>query len=156
RLLDVPYSVSLQPVPTSQLATLDITPQAMSALMSITAEPTGNPVKVGVPICDLVCALYGTIGALSALRVREETGRGQFIDVSLFESGVSLEVWEAGRYFATGEIPAPLGSPHQTAPPYEAIRAPDGFFTVGATTPRNWRSFRDVLDHPEGAIDERF
>src|SRR5205823_3836967 len=84
---------------------------------------------------DLVCALYGTIGALSALRVREETGRGQFIDVSLFESGVSLEVWEAGRYFATGEIPAPLGSAHQTAAPYQAIRAADGFFTVGSTTP---------------------
>jgi len=128
----------------------------MSGLMSITGEPNGNPVKVGVPICDLVCALYGTIGALSALRVREETGRGQFIDVSLFESGVSLEVWEAGRYFATGEIPAPLGSAHQTAAPYQAIRAADGFFTVGATTPRNWRSFCDVLDHPEWASEERF
>jgi formyl-CoA transferase len=124
--------------------------------MSITGEPNGNPVKVGVPICDLVCALYGTIGALSALRVREQTGRGQFIDVSLFESGVSLEVWEAGRYFATGEIPRPLGSAHQTAAPYQAVRAADGYFTVGATTPRNWRSFCDALGHPEWASEERF
>ena len=130
--------------------------QAMSGLMSITGEPNGNPVKVGVPICDLVCALYGTIGALSALRVREQTGRGQFIDVSLFESGVSLEVWEAGRYFATGEIPGPLGSAHQTSAPYQAIRAADGYFTVGATTPRNWRSFCDALGHPEWASEERF
>src|SRR5260370_403512 len=103
--------------PYSQLAGLDIMAQAMSGLMSITGEPDGNPVKVGVPICDLVCALYGTIGALAALRVREETGRGQFIDVSLFESGVSLEVWEAGRYFATGEVPKPLGSAHQVSEP---------------------------------------
>ena len=142
--------------PYSQLAGLDIMAQAMSGLMSITGEPDGDPVKVGVPICDLVCALYGTIGALAALRVRDQTGRGQFIDVSLFEAGVSLEVWEAGRYFATGEIPGPLGSAHQTAAPYQAVHAADGFFTVGATTPRNWRSFCDVLGHAEWADDERF
>ncbi len=142
--------------PYSQLAGLDIMAQAMSGLMSITGEPDGDPVKVGVPICDLVCALYGTVGALAALRVREQTGRGQFIDVSLFEAGVSLEVWEAGRYFATGEIPGPLGSAHQTAAPYQAVHAADGFFTVGATTPRNWRSFCEVLGHADWAGDERF
>lgn len=142
--------------PYSQLAGLDIMAQAMSGLMSITGETDGDPVKVGVPICDLVCALYGTIGALAALRVREKTGRGQFIDVSLFEAGVSLEVWEAGRYFATGEIPGPLGSAHQTAAPYQAVHAADGFFTVGATTPRNWRSFCEVLGHPEWANDGSF
>src|SRR5258707_6525153 len=142
--------------PYSQLAGLDIMAQAMSGLMSITGEPDGDPVKVGVPICDLVCALYGTIGALAALRVREQTGRGQFIDVSLFEAGVSLEVWEAGRYFATGEIPGALGSAHQTAAPYQAVHAADGFFTVGATTPRNWRAFCEVLGHPEWANDQRF
>src|SRR5437899_4804835 len=99
--------------------------QAMSGLMSITGEPDGGPIKVGVPICDLVCALYGTIGALAALRVREKTGRGQFVDVSLFESGVALAVWEAGRYFATGEIPGPLGSADQVAAPYQAAHALD-------------------------------
>src|SRR5438309_116384 len=156
RLVYVAASGWGQTGPYSQLAGLDIMAQAMSGLMSITGEPNGNPVKVGVPICDLVCALYGTIGALSALRVREETGRGQFIDVSLFESGVSLEVWEAGRYFATGEVPGPLGSAHQTSAPYQAVRAADGYFTVSATTPRNWRSFCDVLDHPEWASEERF
>jgi crotonobetainyl-CoA:carnitine CoA-transferase CaiB-like acyl-CoA transferase len=156
RLVYVAASGWGQTGPYSQLAGLDIMAQAMSGLMSITGEPNGNPIKVGVPICDLVCALYGAIGALSALRVREQTGRGQFIDVSLFESGVSLEVWEAGRYFATGEIPGPLGSAHQTAAPYQAVRAADGHFTVGATTPRNWGSFCEVLDHPEWASEERF
>jgi len=156
RLVYVAASGWGQTGPYSQLAGLDIMAQAMSGLMSITGEPDGNPVKVGVPICDLVCALYGTIGALAALRVRQETGHGQFIDVSLFEAGVSLEVWEAGRYFATGEVPGPLGSAHQTSAPYQAVRAADGYFTVGATTPRNWRSFCDVLDHPEWASEERF
>jgi len=156
RLVYVAASGWGQTGPYAQLPGLDIMAQAMSGLMSITGEPNGNPVKVGVPICDLVCALYGTIGALAALRVREKTGRGQFIDVSLFEAGVSLEVWEAGRYFATGEVPGPLGSAHQTAAPYQAIRAADGYLTVGATTPRNWRSFCEVLHHPEWAEEERF
>src|SRR5207244_11545835 len=81
RLIYVAASGWGQTGPYAQLAGLDIMAQAMSGLMSITGEPNGNPVKVGVPICDLVCALYGTIGAPSALRVPEETGRGQFIDV---------------------------------------------------------------------------
>ena len=156
RLIYVAASGWGQTGPYSQLAGLDIMAQAMSGLMSITGEPNGSPVKVGVPVCDLVCALYGTIGALAALRVREETGRGQFIDVSLFEAGVSLEVWEAGRYFATGEVPGPLGSAHQTGAPYQAIRASDGYFTVGATTPRNWRSFCEELEHPEWIDETRF
>ena len=156
RLVYVAASGWGQTGPYSQLAGLDIMAQAMSGLMSITGEPGGNPVKVGVPICDLVCGLYGTIGALAALRVREETGRGQYIDVSLFESGVSLEVWEAGRFFATGEVPKPLGSAHQVSAPYQAIRAADGYFTGGATSPRNWRSLCEVLGHPEWTDEERF
>jgi crotonobetainyl-CoA:carnitine CoA-transferase CaiB-like acyl-CoA transferase len=66
--------------------------------MSITGEPGGAPVKVGVPIADLTCALYATIGVFAALQARARDGKGQFIDVSLLESAVSLAVWEAGRY----------------------------------------------------------
>ncbi len=156
RLIYVAASGWGQEGPYSRLAGLDIMAQAMSGLMSITGEPGGNPVKVGVPVCDLVCALYGALGAVSALRARERDGRGQFIDVSLFEAGVSLAVWEAGRYFATGEVPQPLGSAHQVSAPYQAVRAADGYFTVGATTPRNWRALCEVLGRPEWAEDERF
>src|SRR5437660_5804512 len=157
RLVYVACSGWGQDGPYAQRPGLDIMAQGMSGLMSITGEEGGrNPVKVGVPVTDLTCALYAALAALAALRVRERTGRGQFVDVCLFESGVSLAVWEAGRYFATGEIPKPLGSAHQTSAPYQAVRAADGFFTVGATTPRNWRSFCDVLDHPEWASEERF
>src|SRR5713226_1761603 len=88
--------------PYAQLAGLDIIAQGMSGLMSITGEPDGDPVKVGFPVTDLVCALYGALACVSALRARERDGRGQLIDVSLFEAGVSLAVWEAGRYFGTG------------------------------------------------------
>jgi formyl-CoA transferase len=142
--------------PYAQLAGLDIMAQGMSGLMSITGQPGGDPVKVGVPICDLVCALYGALAAVTALRARERDGHGQFIDVSLFEAGVSLAVWEAGRYFATGEVPAPLGSAHQVSAPYQAVRASDGAFTVGATSPRTWPAFCAVLGHPEWAERPEF
>jgi formyl-CoA transferase len=130
--------------------------QARSGLMSITGEPDGDPVKVGVPMCDLVCALYGALAAVSALRVRDRTGEGQFIDVSLFEAGVSFAVWEAGRYWATGEIPKPLGSAHQNNAPYQAVRAADGYFTIGATSRRNWEAFCEALGLEKLIDDERF
>jgi len=88
--------------------------------------------------------------------VRERTGRGQFIDVCLFEAGVSLAVWEAGRYFATGEVPRALGSAHQTSAPYQALRASDGFFTIGATSVPNWRAFCRVLGREDLENDPRF
>lgn len=140
----------------SHLAGLDIIAQGMSGLMSITGEPDGNPVKVGVPVTDLVCGLYGALAVMAALRARERDGQGQHLDVSLFESGVALAVWEAGRYFATGEVPQRLGSAHQNNAPYQAIRAADGYFTVGATTPRNWAAFCAVIGRPEWIADERF
>ncbi|HEX6511015.1 MAG TPA: CoA transferase [Chloroflexota bacterium] len=142
--------------PYSQLPGLDIMAQGMSGLMSITGEPGGNPVKVGVPITDLVCALYGAMAALAALQARQRDGHGQFIDVCLFESGVSLAIWEAGQYFATGEVPAPLGSAHRSSAPYQAIRASDGYFTVGATSPRNWTAFCEVTGLKNLEKDERF
>ncbi|HEX3463199.1 MAG TPA: CoA transferase [Candidatus Elarobacter sp.] len=142
--------------PYAQLAGLDIIAQAMSGLMSITGEPNAPPVKVGVPIADLTCALYGTIAVLAALRARDRDGRGQFIDVSLLESATSLAVWEAGRYFATGEVPKPSGSAHQAIAPYQAVRASDGWFTFGANTQAHWLRACAVFGLDELANDERF
>ena len=157
RLVYVAASGWGQDGPYAQRPGLDIMAQGMSGLMSITGEEGGAaPVKVGVPVTDLTCALYGALAALAALRLRERTGRGQFIDVCLFEAGVSLAVWEAGRYFATGEVPKPLGSAHQTSAPYQAIRASDGFFTLGATSTRNWEACCDVFGLAQLKADPRF
>ena len=142
--------------PYARLAGLDIIAQAMSGLMSITGEPDAPPVKVGVPIADLTCALYGTIAVLAALRARDRDGRGQFIDVSLLESAVSLAVWEAGRYFATGEVPKPSGSAHQAIAPYQAVRSSDGWFTFGANTQAHWLRACEVFGLDELGDDERF
>ena len=156
RLVYVAASGWGQDGPLAQNSGLDIMAQARSGLMSITGEPDGDPVKVGVPICDLVCALYGALAAVSALAVREKTGEGQLIDVSLFESAMSLAVWEAGRYFATGEIPQRHGSAHQASAPYQAVRAADGWVTIGATSPRNWQGLCRALGLQRLENDERY
>jgi crotonobetainyl-CoA:carnitine CoA-transferase CaiB-like acyl-CoA transferase len=157
RLIFVAASGWGQDGPYAQRPGLDIMAQGMSGLMSITGEEGGKaPVKIGVPVTDLTCALWGALAAVAALRARERTGRGQFVDVSLFESGVALAVWEAGRYFATGEVPQPLGSAHQTSAPYQALRASDGFFTLGATTARNWEACCDVFGLAGLKQDPRF
>ena len=157
RLVFVAASGWGQDGPYAQRPGLDIIAQGMSGLMSITGEEGGKaPVKIGVPVTDLTCALWGALAAVAALRARERTGRGQFIDVCLFEAGVALAVWEAGRYFATGEVPQPLGSAHQTSAPYQALRASDGFFTLGATTARNWEACCDVFGLAGLKQDPRF
>ncbi|MHB8587546.1 MAG: CaiB/BaiF CoA transferase family protein [Candidatus Dormibacteraceae bacterium] len=135
---------------------MDIMAQARSGLMSITGTAGGEPVKVGVPVCDLVCALYGALAAVAALYERRKTGLGQYIDVSLLESGVSLAIWEAGSFFATGAIPRPSGSAHQSAAPYQAFRAADGWLTIGATTRPNWTALCRTLGLASLLEDERY
>jgi crotonobetainyl-CoA:carnitine CoA-transferase CaiB-like acyl-CoA transferase len=135
---------------------LDIMAQARSGLMSINGPPGAGPSKVGVPICDLVTALYLALGIVAALRARDRDGAGQAVDVSLLESGVSFAVWEAGKFFATGEVAAPQGSAHQSMAPYQAIATRDGHITIGAVTPKTWSSFCAVLGLNELAGDVRF
>jgi formyl-CoA transferase len=142
--------------PLADRAGLDIMAQARGGLMSITGEPDGPPAKVGVPVCDLVCGLYVALAVTAALRERDRTGHGQYVDVSLLESAVSLGVWEAGRYFATGEVGGPLGSAHQSQAPYQAVRTADGWVTLGAITPKTWTGLCGALGLDRLVDDERF
>ena len=135
---------------------LDIIVQAMSGLMSVTGEEGGPPVKVGVSISDLAAGLYATIAVLAALAVRARDGRGQLVDVSMFESSVSLAVWESGTYFTTGEVPRAAGSAHKLVGPYQAVRASDRHFVLGATTPHTWTAFCAALGLDRLEQDPRF
>ena len=135
---------------------LDIIVQGQSGLMSITGEEDGAPVKVGVSIADLTAALYATVATLAALRARERDGRGQLVDISMFESAVSLAVWEAGVYFGSGEVPRAAGSAHKLVAPYQAVAASDRHFIVGATTPPNWTAFCRVIGLGPLETDPRF
>lgn len=138
--------------PARDRAGLDLILQAESGLMSVTGEPGRPPVKVGVPVTDLASALYGAFAIVTALVARAKTGRGQLIDLSLIESGVSLAIWESGVYLTTGEVPGPLGSAHRVTAPYQAFRTADGYVAIGATTPPTWTAFCRVtgLERLEG------
>lgn len=122
-------------------AGLDLILQAESGLMSVTGEPGRPPVKVGVPAVDLASALYGAFAIVTAVLARVRTGRGQLLDLSLIESGVSLAIWESGVYLTTGEVPGPLGSAHRVTAPYQAFRTADGYIAIGATSPPTWDAF---------------
>src|SRR4051794_9785084 len=142
--------------PLASLPGLDIMAQARGGLMSITGTPDGDPVKIGVPICDLVCALYVALGVTAALKERDRPGIGQSLDVSLLESGVSFAIWEAGKYFATGEVGRPLGSAHQSTAPSQALRSADGYITAGAVTDKTWAAFCTALGLEALLDDERY
>jgi crotonobetainyl-CoA:carnitine CoA-transferase CaiB-like acyl-CoA transferase len=156
RLVYLTASAYGQDGPYAQRPGLDLILQGMSGVMSITGEPDGAPVKVGVPLCDLTAALYGAYAVLAALLSRQQTGEGQLIDVSLFEAGVSLAVWEAASYWTTGQVPERLGSAHRASAPYQAFRTADGYVTVGATTPNTWSAFCRVLGLEHLRDDPRF
>ena len=134
----------------------DLVAQGMSGIMSVTGEPDGTPVKCGVPIADLSVGLIATNGVLAALIAREKTGRGQHIDTSLFDSALSMAVWETTEYWATGNAPRAMGSAHRLSAPYQAFRTRDGFITLAALTSLQWERLCATLDRATLATDARF
>ncbi len=134
----------------------DLIAQGMSGIMSVTGTEGGPPVKVGVPVADLGAGLFAAFGILCAVRARRVTGRGQFVDTSLFEAGLALSVWEATEFWYTGRVPRPLGTAHRMSAPYQAFRASDGHFTVGASNEKLWPLFARVLGLDHLVRDPRF
>jgi crotonobetainyl-CoA:carnitine CoA-transferase CaiB-like acyl-CoA transferase len=134
----------------------DLIAQGMSGIMSATGSEDGPPVKVGVPVTDLGAGLFAVVGILCALRARRLTGRGQFVDTSLFEAGLALSQWESTEYWYTGEVPRRLGTAHRLNAPYQAFKASDGYFTVGAANERLWPRFAGLLGLEHLTRDPRF
>jgi crotonobetainyl-CoA:carnitine CoA-transferase CaiB-like acyl-CoA transferase len=142
--------------PYSERGGFDLVAQAMSGLMSITGHPDQPPVKVGVPIADLNAGLYACYAVLAAYIHRLKTGQGQRIDTSLLEAGLAYTFWESAIFFATGENPPPMGSAHRLLAPYQALRASDGYLTVGAGNQRNWEQLCRVIGREDLSSDSRF
>lgn len=134
----------------------DLIAQAMSGLMSITGEETGPPLRIPVPISDLCAGMFAAFAILAALRARERTGVGQRIDHSLFEAAISLGVYEAAGYLATGEVPPRLGPAHRGSAPYQAFRTKDGWLALGAASQGLWERLCEVLGDRTLATDPRF
>jgi formyl-CoA transferase len=134
----------------------DLIAQGMSGVISVTGEEDGPLAKSGVPLSDLAAGLFAAYGILAALEEREESGLGQHVDTSLLEAAMALTVWESTEYWATGRVPGPLGSAHRLSAPYQALRARDGYLTVGATHDRFFEGLCRALDRPDLLTDPRF
>lgn len=119
----------------------DLAAQGESGTMALTGEPEGPPVRYPVPISDITAGLYTTMSALTALYVREQTGRGQFIDVALLDSQITWLTNLAGAYFVSGQRPSRLGNYHPQIAPYEVFQAADKAFLVAVGSERLWQSF---------------
>ncbi len=134
----------------------DLIAQGMSGIMSVTGEPGGPPAKAGIPVSDLAAGLFAALGVLCALEHRDRTGEGQFVDTSLLEAAMALTVWESAEYWLTGRVPGPLGSAHRLSAPYQALRAEDGYFTVGANNDKLFEGFARGIGRPDLLEDPRF
>ena len=134
----------------------DLIAAGMSGLMSINGPAEGPPFRIPIPMTDLGAGLNGAIGILAALAARERTGLGQHVDTSLFESGLSLGVYEAAGVFATGEVPERLGQGHRGSAPYQLFPTADSFMTIGCANDHFWKLTCDVLGCPHLTGDPRF
>jgi formyl-CoA transferase/CoA:oxalate CoA-transferase len=104
----------------------DLIIQGMGGLMGITGEEGGPPIRIGMAITDIGAGMYAIIAVMAALRTREKTGRGQYLDVSMIDGSVSWMTYVAGNYFATGKVPPRMGSAHPSIVPYQGFIAGDG------------------------------
>jgi crotonobetainyl-CoA:carnitine CoA-transferase CaiB-like acyl-CoA transferase len=142
--------------PWSQRPGFDLIAQAMSGVMSAMGIPGAEPVKSGVSVGDLGAGLFALYAILSAIIGRQSSGRGQFIDASLFDAALALSIWETTEFWATGLSPQPLGSANRMSAPYQAFAAADGAFVVGAANQKLWKSFCAVIGRPDLLADPRF
>ena len=134
----------------------DLMAQAMSGVMSVTGYPDGPPVKAGVPVADIGCALFATYGILSAYIGKTKSGEGQFIDACLFDSALAFSIWDTAQYWGTGVEPYKLGTANHMSAPYQAMKAADGYFVMGATNQKLWKQLCEHIHRPELFEDSRF
>ena len=134
----------------------DVVAQGEGGLMDLTGYPDQPPAKVGASISDIVSGMYACQGILLALLARHRTGKGQFIDISLLDSTVSLLTYQSLMYLTTGKAPGRMGTRHPSIVPYECFQVKDGFVNIGVTNQKQWTAFCHVLGLPGLATDERF
>lgn len=134
----------------------DLMAQAMSGVMSVTGYPDSPPVKAGVPVADIGCALFAIYATLSAYIGAKNTGQGQHVDAALFDSAMAFSVWDICDYWGTGKPPERLGTANKMTAPYQAMASSDGHFVMGANSQKLWVQLCKVMEREELLEDERF
>jgi crotonobetainyl-CoA:carnitine CoA-transferase CaiB-like acyl-CoA transferase len=135
----------------------DLVAQAMSGIMSFTGErPDGPPVKCGAPLSDITAGIIAALGVLAAYTHRLKTGKGQWVETSLYEAALVQTYWQAAIALATGVAPRAMGSAHPLNAPYQAVEASDGWIVVGGANQKHWGLMLDAIGASELAADPRF
>jgi len=134
----------------------DAAVQAMAGLMSVNGEPGARPLRAGVPVVDLVTGLNAVIGILLALHERRKSGLGQLVDVSLFDSGLSVLHPHSANYLFTGDLPARTGNAHPNITPYDTFETATGPIFLAVGSDRQFVKLCELLGIPGLADDRRF
>jgi crotonobetainyl-CoA:carnitine CoA-transferase CaiB-like acyl-CoA transferase len=134
----------------------DLIVQGMGGIMSVTGEIGGMPTRLGVPIGDIGAGMFAAYAIAAALYSRSESGEGQYIDVSMFGGQIALLTYQAGTYFATGQVPEALGNGHPIVAPYDTFPTSDGFVNLAVGNDGLWQRFCAAVNLPDVAQDERF
>ena len=142
--------------PYSHRGGFDLITQAMSGLAATNGPEDGPPFRLPIAISDVGAGMFGAYATMVALHGRERTGKGQQVDVSLYESAMSFCVYEAAAYFATGEVPDRIGQRHRGSSPYQILKAKDGYLAVGGAQQNLWFRICEVLGLSELTEDPRF
>src|SRR5690606_7299223 len=156
RLVYVSISGFGQTGPMRHLPGYDFAVQGMCGIMSVTGEPRGAPMKVGVAWVDILCGLYAVVAIQAALRARELTGRGQYVDMSLWDAGVAAMANLAQAYLVSGREPKRLGNAHAQIVPYQLFATADGYMVLAVGNDQQFERFCQVIGRPELAQDPRF
>jgi crotonobetainyl-CoA:carnitine CoA-transferase CaiB-like acyl-CoA transferase len=137
-------------------AALDLILQAESGMISVTGEPGSSGVRCGVSIADLTAGMNATLGILMALRVKDKTGEGQSIDVSMMEGQMSLLGIMIGNYLADGMLPQPMGTAYSALLPYQTFHTKTKDIALAVGSEKLWKVFCPAIGHPELATDPRY
>ncbi|WP_436643926.1 CaiB/BaiF CoA transferase family protein [Microbaculum sp. FT89] len=139
--------------PNRMRAGYDYLAQGMGGIMSITGVPGTEPVKVGVAIADVMCGMYASTAILAALRHRDATGQGQYIDIGLVDTQVAWLINEGTNYLTSGQVPVQRGNAHANIVPYQVFETADGHVIVAVGNDSQYRRFCDFLGAPELAAE---
>jgi formyl-CoA transferase/CoA:oxalate CoA-transferase len=142
--------------PLSDKPSFDIVTQALTGALSINGERGHMPVKLGIPLGDMVGGVFGPMAILAALHERTQTGQGRLIDISLYDGLIGMLGYFAQLAFVTGEDPPPMGSSHPNIVPYGSFPAADGSIIIAVLSESFWGKLCDALERPELARDPRF
>ncbi len=137
-------------------AAMDLIVQAESGMISITGEEGGHGVRCGVSIADLTAGMYAAYGTMLALRVKEKTGQGQRVDVSMLEGQMSLLNVNISAFLADGELPVPMGTAYKALLPYQTFRTKTRDLAIAIGSQKLWKLFCPLIGHPEITEDPRF